>query len=897
MPVDEQKEVVGGPPTRLQAHRVLEWAGIIGVTLLAAGLRLWRIGQNGFGNSYYAAAVRSMQDDWSNFFFGSFDPAGFITVDKPPVALWVQALSAKVLGYSGLSLLLPQALMGCASVVLVYLLVRRSFGAGAGLLAGLVLAITPISVAVDRDNLPDTALVLVLLLASWGLLRAVETGRLRPLLMSAALVGLGFNVKMLAAFVVLPTFYLVYLLLAQVRWWKRLRYLAAATVVLALVSLSWSVAVEFTPPEDRPYIGGSKHNSAIELAVGYNGLGRVFGGSGNFRPGSRGGMKGQPPGPQKGPQQGGPPTRNQDDRPQARGGPGKQAKGDADNAQARGPEAGAEGPQRGRQPGVPRGSGRPGARGLPEIGASTLGLLATPLGQGPIIAASALVPARSGPGFGPRGPGGPGGGFPGGPRGPRGGPEGLGGFGPAARGLPVIAASALGLLAAPLGQGPIVAASALAPGRSGPGFGPRMPGGPGGGFAPGGPRTPANAGPPGGPGQRGGPGGPGGFGGTPGMLRFAGPQLAGQITWLFPLALIGVAVSVFRVRWRPLDPTLVMLFLWAGWLVTHWVVFSWAQGIFHEYYTTVMGPAVAVLAAVGVLALWQMWAQGGWRRTLLPVALLLTAAWETYVVNRYSEVRSWMLPALLGGVGVGSVGLIVMGFLGRRRWATHSGMVAAGIGVASLLIGPRYWSLTPLFRTGNAVMPVADPGALAGRGGARPPGPLSETESEATTALVEFLRANRNGERFLVAAASSRTVAPIIIHTGEPAIAIGGFMGADPTLTKEEFARLVEEGQLRFVLDGGGGPGGAPGRGPGVAGQAPGAAPDGPGAGTAEVMEWVRTHGKEVDSRLWAPEPAGENPRAAAGVGRGRSFGPGRPVGRLYDCKPELGLVSPEGSE
>ena len=203
-----------------------------------------------------------MLASWGNFFFGSFDPAGIVTVDKPPVAIWIQAASAKLFGFNGISVLAPQALMGVASVILTYYLVRRVFGAGAGLLAGLALAITPISVAVDRDNLPDSALVLVLLLATWALSRAAETGQLKWLLTAMALVGLGFNVKMLAAFVVLPTFYLAYFLAAPGSRWTRIGNLACATVVLVATSLSWATIVELTPTDKRPYIGGSKNNSA-----------------------------------------------------------------------------------------------------------------------------------------------------------------------------------------------------------------------------------------------------------------------------------------------------------------------------------------------------------------------------------------------------------------------------------------------------------------------------------------------------------------------------------------------------------------------------------------------------------------------------------------------------------
>ena len=212
--------------------------GLVAVLSLAAALRLWRLGQNGFGNEYYSAGVRSMSLGWHNFFFNSFDPAGFISIDKPPVALWIQVASVKLFGFHALSVLVPQALEGVAAVALLYHLVQRRFGAGAGLLAALFLALTPVSVAIDRSSNTDSCLVLVLLLAAWALTLAVERGSLPFLALAMALVGLGFNVKMLAAFVVLPTFALVYLVGAPLAWRRRIADLAVAAVVLAAVSLS-----------------------------------------------------------------------------------------------------------------------------------------------------------------------------------------------------------------------------------------------------------------------------------------------------------------------------------------------------------------------------------------------------------------------------------------------------------------------------------------------------------------------------------------------------------------------------------------------------------------------------------------------------------------------------------
>jgi 4-amino-4-deoxy-L-arabinose transferase-like glycosyltransferase len=251
----------------------------------AAVLNFWSLDQMGYSNTYYAAAVKSMLMSWHNFFFVSFDPAGFVSVDKPPLGLWLQVISAKIFGYSGVSLILPEAIAGVISVALLYYLVRRIFGTGAGLLAALALAITPVSVVVSRNNLLDGTLVLTLLLGAWAVSRAVETGRLRWLLLCALFVGLGFNIKMLQAYLVIPAFGLMYLLGSYQSWRTRILHLVLASILLLGISLSWAVAIDLTPASQRPYVGSSQTNSALELALGYNGvqrlLGQRFGGQSN----------------------------------------------------------------------------------------------------------------------------------------------------------------------------------------------------------------------------------------------------------------------------------------------------------------------------------------------------------------------------------------------------------------------------------------------------------------------------------------------------------------------------------------------------------------------------------------------------------------------------------------
>jgi 4-amino-4-deoxy-L-arabinose transferase-like glycosyltransferase len=237
-------------------------------------LRGWQLGTSGFITPYYMAGVRSMAVSWHNFFFNSFDPTGFVSLDKPPLAFWAQALTVKIFGFSPLTVLLPQLLEGLLSILVLYHLVRRVFGAASGLLAALFLALTPIAVAVDRSNNTDTPLVLTLLLAAWTFSRAVETGRMRWLMLSAGLVGIGFNVKMLVAFGLVPTFCLLYIVGAQTPLSRRIGHVAAAAVVLAAVSLSWATVYELTPPENRPFVDGTRNNSMLELVVGHNGIQR-----------------------------------------------------------------------------------------------------------------------------------------------------------------------------------------------------------------------------------------------------------------------------------------------------------------------------------------------------------------------------------------------------------------------------------------------------------------------------------------------------------------------------------------------------------------------------------------------------------------------------------------------
>lgn len=550
-------------PATLSRDSTQPWEKSLLTVLLVLGacFRLWNLGQNEFGNPYYASAVRSMLMSWHNFFFVSFDPLGWVTVDKPPVALWAQALSAYLFGFKGFSLILPQVLEGLASMALVWALVRRRFDAWAALFAAAVMALSPISVAVDRYNNVDACLVLVLLCSAWALVRATETANRWLLLLSMALAGVAFNTKMMAAFVVLPAFYLVYLAGAPATWWKKLAHLAYGTLILAVVSLSWPMTVDLTPPEQRPYVGSTPDNSMVSLSLGWNGFQRILRGN-------------------------------------------------------RGP--------------FPRGQ-RP----------------ATPPTAAPSNPDSPLPSDH------------------------------------AARANPAQTADAA--------QGPLS-------------------------------HQPLNR-PNGGRGRGG--RGAGGFmgSGQPGPLRLTDRNMAGQMAWFFPLALVG-----FFIAWRPaptllpLPPVRQHLLLWAGWLFMYWGVFSFMQGSPHLYYLVLMVPPFAALSGIGIRALWVEFKSGN--RNLFPLVLLLSAAWQAFIVAQFPDWALFLLPILLLGISVAAVGL-------ATRTDTKPGngtRLFLGAAVVSLFFCPAVWALSPVLGSGRSV--EANPelmmgdennnNGMFGRGGGNP---------------------------------------------------------------------------------------------------------------------------------------------------------------------------------
>ncbi len=266
------------------------WArpALLGLLTLTAVAYLVDLTASGYANSFYAAAVQAGTKSWKSFFFGSLDSSSFITVDKPPASLWVMELSGRLFGFSSASMLVPQVLEGLAAVGLLYAAVKRWFGAGAGLLAGLVLAITPVAALMFRFNNPDALLVCLLVASAYCLVRALETASTRWLLAVGTLLGFAFLTKMLQAFLVLPGFTLVYAIAAPTTLWRRLRQMLAAGLAILLSCGWWLAIVALVPASSRPMIDGSPDNNIFNLIFGYNGLGRLTGsgggagGGGNF---------------------------------------------------------------------------------------------------------------------------------------------------------------------------------------------------------------------------------------------------------------------------------------------------------------------------------------------------------------------------------------------------------------------------------------------------------------------------------------------------------------------------------------------------------------------------------------------------------------------------------------
>ena len=277
-------------PTEPATSRRWELLGLIALLIGTGVAYIWGLGASGWANSFYSAAIQAGSVSWKAFFFGSSDAANSITVDKPPMSLWLMSLSVRVFGLNTWAMLVPQALLGVASVALLRAVVVRRFGAAAGLLAGLVLALTPVAALMFRFNNPDALLVLLMIAAVWAMLRGVESGKIKWLLITGMFVGFGFLTKQLQVMLVVPPLALTYLIAGPPKLGTRVLQLFAALGAMIVSAGWWLLIVEFWPASSRPWVGGSQNNSILELTLGYNGLGRLSGNeTGSVTPGGVGG--------------------------------------------------------------------------------------------------------------------------------------------------------------------------------------------------------------------------------------------------------------------------------------------------------------------------------------------------------------------------------------------------------------------------------------------------------------------------------------------------------------------------------------------------------------------------------------------------------------------------------
>jgi 4-amino-4-deoxy-L-arabinose transferase-like glycosyltransferase len=267
---------LAGPPPNTRARPRYEWLLIGAITLAAAVLRLLHLGQVS-PDPFYDAAVRSMTVSWHNFFFGAFEPGASVSIDKPPVDLWLQVISVKVLGFSSTTLKLPEAFAGIATVPLLYECVRRLWGFAAGIAAALAITVLPVEVITSRSDTMDAVMMALIVLALLLLIRACETGRTRWLLGAAAALGVAFDVKLLESVIALPGLALIAWLGLPSAPRRRLAQVAAAGAVYLAVALSWLTATLLVPAHDRPWAIGSSNGSAWNAAFVFNGTERLGG--------------------------------------------------------------------------------------------------------------------------------------------------------------------------------------------------------------------------------------------------------------------------------------------------------------------------------------------------------------------------------------------------------------------------------------------------------------------------------------------------------------------------------------------------------------------------------------------------------------------------------------------
>jgi 4-amino-4-deoxy-L-arabinose transferase-like glycosyltransferase len=634
-------------------------------TLLAAAIcYAWALSTRIVFDPYYVAAVQSAKHSWKSFFFGSLDSADFMSIDKPPLTVWIQAVPAKIFGTHNWVILAPGILASLAATVVLHHLVRRSFGHVAALITAVLFAFTPVMVVMTRHNKPDAVLVLVLVLAAWAVSNAQRSGRWAPLIWAGVALGIGFNLKQVQALLVLPALALVYLAFAPGRSGRRVLQLLVAGGVLTAVGLAWVVVVDRVPKDDRPYMMGSTDNSAWQALVSSNGLERIRGGS------SRGTLVGINP-----------------DAPAVRGSSNKPV----------------------------------------DVTEITGGL--TQIGDG-------------------------------------------------------------------------------------------------------------------------------------GWRRLFIARAAGQASWLLPLSFLGLVVglALWGRRRDRLDPERADLVLWGGWLLVHFYVLSFSNGLWNSYYTATMAPAIAVLAAVGVVGLVQLYrtsAQWAW---LLPVSLAGSALWSFALLRRAPHFLPWLAPLLLVVASVAALALLVTRYAGAGGGRTGRVTAAAMAGlIVAVIAGPTAYGASTPSQPNSALTSLLPAGGPQGPEvldtsnviGAILQG-LANNSVGTDPRMIGYIAQNRGDAKWLLATIGAVFTAPIMVGTGQPVMSMGGYTGSDPTPTPDELARYVSTGQLRFVML--------------MAGADQLGLPVPPG-----VVPWANTHCGMVSPAKWgAPVTP---PSAATG-----------PVLILYDC-------------
>jgi 4-amino-4-deoxy-L-arabinose transferase-like glycosyltransferase len=560
-------------PTRHNFRSLCVWSRMRLTLLLSATavLYLWNLSASGWANAFYSAAAQAGASDWTAMLFGSSDAANAITVDKTPAALWIIDISVRVFGLNPWSILVPQALEGVAAVAVLYAAVRRISGEAGALLAGAVFALTPVAALIFRFNNPDALLVLLLIGAAHCVLRACEKGASRWWLITAGtLVGFGFLAKMLQAFIVLPGFAAAYLVAGHHSVRRRIADLLAAAAAL-IVSGGWYLLlVELWPTSARPYIGGSQHDSIVELALGYNGLGRLTGDE---------------------------------------------------------------------------------------------------------------------------------------------------------------------------------------------------------------------------------PGGLGNMNFDVGWGRLFGNQMGTTIGWLLPAAVICLAAGLAITRRAPrTDPTRAALMLWGGWLVVTAMVFSFANGILHPYYTVALAPAVAALIGVGATLLWRNRSDIR-AATALSATELVTIILAAVLLSRHADWMPWLRAAVaVGGVGAAAL-LMVAGSL-----VAPVARTVAALAVAACLAAPAAYAVATAGTPHSGAIPSVGP-ARHGFGGFTGPGGLLDSPTPGP-ALAAALSADAQKYTWVAATVGSNNAAGYQLACGAPVMAIGGFNGTDPSPTLEEFQRYVAKDQIHYFVRG-----------------------------------------------------------------------------------------------